>query len=268
MTAPSAYKVYAVKYADRDARRGEHFIGGDPHDSPMPMDYFLWAVVGDGGTFVVDTGFDRTDAERRERNLIRNATEALAVLDIDAAAVEDVIITHLHYDHIGGFAHFPKARFHLQDSEMFYATGRNMTAPALNFAYTADHVAALVYEVYKGRVVFHDGDAQLAPGLSVHLVGGHTMGLQVVRVWTEIGWLVLASDASHFYENMQAIRPFPIVYNVGDMIGAYRTMRGLADSPDAIIPGHDPLVLRRYPPPRPELAGIAARLDVRPKPVD
>jgi glyoxylase-like metal-dependent hydrolase (beta-lactamase superfamily II) len=256
------YAVYAVRYAHKERRRPDNFFNGDPHDAPMPMDYFVWAVVGGGRTWIVDTGFDKADAEARGRTLYRNAKEALALIDIDAARVEDVIITHLHYDHVGGFAHFPAARFHLQDDEMAFATGRHMTSAVLNRAYTADHVANLVYEVYKGRVVFHAGDAELAPGLSVHHVGGHTKGLQVVRARTRVGWLVLASDATHYYENMETCRPYATAYDLGAMVEAFRRLNELAESPDHIVPGHDPLVMERYPPVSDDLEGIAVRLDV------
>ena len=75
---------------------------------------------------------------------------------------------------------------------------------------------------------------------------------------------VLAADAAHYYENMEAPNPFPLVYNVGDMIDGYRTMALLADSSNHIIPGHDPLVRERYPAPFPEAEGIVMRLDVDP----
>jgi glyoxylase-like metal-dependent hydrolase (beta-lactamase superfamily II) len=263
--AGATYRVYALKYAERDARRAEHFIGGDPHDAPMPMDYFVWAVVGDGGTWVVDTGFGEPDAERRRRRLVRSAGDALATVGVDASTVTDVILTHLHYDHAGGVAQFPAARFHLQDREMAFATGRHMTRPALNHPFTVDHVADLVRAVHEGRVVFHAGDDELADGLSVHLVGGHTDGLQVVRVRTEAGWLVLASDATHYYENFEAGRPFPIVFHLGAMVEGWETLRRLAAPGDAIVPGHDPAVLERYPPAGPGLDGIAARLDLGPR---
>jgi glyoxylase-like metal-dependent hydrolase (beta-lactamase superfamily II) len=87
------------------------------------------------------------------------------------------------------------------------------------------------------------------------------MGLQVVRVATRRGWVVIASDASHFYANMEQVRPFPIVFNVADMVEGYARLRALADSPGHIIPGHDPLVLQRYPAPAESLRGIVARLD-------
>ena len=77
---------------------------------------------------------------------------------------------------------------------------------------------------------------------------------------TAAGWLVLASVASHYYENMAARRPFPIVFHVGDMLDGFDRMRDLADLVDLVVPGHDPEVLRRFPPVAPELAGIACRL--------
>ena len=261
MAGADIYEVYAVRYAHREARRAEHFIGGDPHDVPMAMDYFVWAVVGKSRTWVVDTGFEQADADARGRSLLRSVSEALATVGVDAAKVEDVIVTHLHYDHIGGLSQFPNARLHLQDSEMAYATGRHMTQKAISHAFTADHIASMVHLVFAGRVAFHDGDAELAPGLSLHHVGGHTMGLQVVRVRTRSGWLVLASDASHYYENMEAGRPFPIVYNLGDMLSGFEKLYRLAETQAHVIPGHDPLVLERYPAADKGLEGIAVRLD-------
>lgn len=257
------YEVYAVKYAEVDVDRAHVFLGGggDDHDRGQHLDFFVWALVGPGRTWVVDTGFAELDAERRGRTLVRSVTDGLAAVGVDASTVTDVILTHLHYDHVGGFAQFPNARFHLQDAEMAYATGRLMTHAPLAGAFTARHVADMVMNVYDKRVVFHDGDAELDAGLSVHLIGGHTMGLQSVRVWTGIGWVVLASDAAHFYENMDDVRPFAIVHDVGRMIEGYGRLRALADDPSFIVPGHDPLVFDRYPPAGPGLEGIAVRLD-------
>ena len=110
-------------------------------------------------------------------------------------------------------------------------------------------------------MVFVDGAQELAPGISVHHIGGHTDGHQAVRVWTERGWLVLASDAVHFYANMTEENPFPIVYDVGAMIEGYGTIRGLADAEELIIPGHDPLVVERFPCPDKTFQGEIVRLD-------
>lgn len=255
------YEVYAVKYAHHARRARENFIGGDLHDGPMPLDYFVWLVRGAGREIVVDTGFSAAMALKRGRDHIRCPTEGLKLLGTNANAVKDVVITHLHYDHVGNFELFPAATLHLQEREMNYATGRYMCSECFRGAFEAEDVVGVVRRVYAGRVRFHDGDSQLAPGVSLHLIGGHTMGLQVVRVATRRGWLVLASDASHFYANMEHARPFPIVWSVADMLDGYERMRTLAASPEHIIPGHDPLVMHRYPAPAQALQGIVARLD-------
>jgi glyoxylase-like metal-dependent hydrolase (beta-lactamase superfamily II) len=140
-----------------------------------------------------------------------------------------------------------------------------MAHPLFAQAYEVDEVVGMVRRVYEGRVRFHDGDALLAPGLSLHRIGGHTLGLQAVRVHTRIGWIVLASDATHFYANMDQVRPFPIVHDVGAMVEGYRRLRELADDPRCVVPGHDPLVMQRYAAAGPGLEGVAVRLDAEPR---
>jgi glyoxylase-like metal-dependent hydrolase (beta-lactamase superfamily II) len=259
------YEVYAIKYGHIPERRSaENFIHGDAHDRPMPIDFYIWAIVGTKTTYIVDTGFDPIIAAKRNRRLLRSPAVGLQALGIDANAVRDVILTHLHYDHAGNHELFPQARYHVQEREMSYCTGRCMCHAYLRAAYEASDVAQLVKRVFEGRVVFTDGEEEKAAGLSVHLVGGHTMGLQVVRVNTQRGWVVLASDAAHYYANIESGRPFPIAFNVAEMLQGFETVSRLASSPAHIVPGHDPLVLARYPPARPGLEGIAARLDVDP----
>lgn len=260
MSAP-CYEVFAIKYAHHERTASQNFLGGDPHDGPMPMDYFVWLVRGEGREVVVDTGFGAAAARRRNRQIVRPVEQGLRLMGVDAVRVRDVVITHLHYDHVGNFELFPVATFHLQDLEMQYATGRSMCHEPLRHAFDVEDVVGMVRNVYAGRVRFHSGDAQLFPGVSLHLIGGHTMGLQAVRVATRRGHVVLASDASHYYANMEGRRPFPIVYNVADMMEGWDRLRSLADSAEHVIPGHDPEVLKRYPAPAPALEGAVARLD-------
>jgi glyoxylase-like metal-dependent hydrolase (beta-lactamase superfamily II) len=108
-------------------------------------------------------------------------------------------------------------------------------------------VVAMVHKVYGGRVCFHDGFGTVAPGVTVHLIGGHTDGTQVVRVHTARGWVVLASDAAHYWANLHGRNPFPKVSDIGKTIDGFRLVEELADSVDHIIPGHDPEVLTRFP---------------------
>jgi len=259
------YDVFAIRYAWRDAKRSDHFIGGDPHDGPMPMDYFTWVIRNQDRTVVVDTGFTAEVSARRGRTHLRCPIETLRELDIDPDTVDDVVLTHLHYDHVGNFHKFARARFHLQMREMGFVTGPYMRYPKFGHSFEVEDVVGMVKLNFKGRVEQHDGAFDLAPGISLHHVGGHTPGLQIVRVMTRRGWVVLASDAAHYYEHMQKNRFFTQAFNLGEMVDGYRTCERLAASPDHIIPGHDPLVMKLYPAVSPRLEGVIVRLDVAPQ---
>jgi glyoxylase-like metal-dependent hydrolase (beta-lactamase superfamily II) len=259
------YKVYAVRYAHHDRQSSENFLFGDPHDVLQPLAYFVWAIVGRSGTFVVDTGFDANVARQRGRTIVKPVEDGLLSIGIRPDAVEDVIVTHLHYDHCGNHDAFPNARYHLQDAEAAYATGRLMSHATMRRPFEIEDVVAMLRKVFAGRVVFHDGSDEIAPGLTVHKLGGHSKGLQCVRVKTERGHVVLASDATHLYGHLSAGRVFPVTYNVGEVLEGYRTLEKLADSVDHIVPGHDPAVLEKYPPACPGLEKLVVRLDVDPR---
>lgn len=241
------WEVRAIKYAERNTRtRADSFMFDDDHASPHDMDYFIWALTCGERTIIVDTGYDAAEAADRSRPILREPARALEAAGINAAKVDTVIITHLHYDHAGGLASFPNAVFHLQEAEMAYATGPCMCSGTLKMPFTAGHVCDMVKNVYSGRVVFHDGDGQVADGVTVHRVGGHSRGLQVVRVKTESGWLCLASDAAHYFENYLTGKPFPIVVDMEDMFSGFAAIQKLASAPGLVIPGHDPLVTRAF----------------------
>ncbi|HXZ01424.1 MAG TPA: N-acyl homoserine lactonase family protein [Stellaceae bacterium] len=265
MSAIEPFDLFAIRYAHHAKRRAsENFIGGDLHDEASPLDYFVWVARRSDRVFLVDTGFGEAAARARQRQLLRLPADGVKALGIDPATIEDVIITHLHYDHAGTLDAFPRARFHIQDREMAFATGRCMCHPVMRHAFAAEDVMAMVRHIFAGRVHFHDGDEDLAAGLSVHRIGGHTAGIQCVRVLTRRGWVVLASDTSHLYANMEQGRPFPIVLNVADMLEGHKRLYQLADTARHIVPGHDPLVMRRYRAPGRELEGAVVRLDEGP----
>lgn len=259
----SDWEVYAVKYADRTARtRADSFIFDDNHDSPHAMDYFVWVLRRAGRVILVDTGYDADEAVARGRPIRMDPVEALRPFGIAPEQVSEVIVTHLHYDHAGGLHLFPNATLHLQAAEMAFATGPCMCQDTLRMPFTAGHVCEAIQRLYSGKVVFHDGDAEVAEGVTVHCLGGHSRGLQCVRVRTRAGWLVLASDAAHFYENVFARKPFPIVVDLQNMLDGFDTLRRLASAPGLIVPGHDPLVREVFPQ---ALAPHIHRLDVGPK---
>ncbi|SDZ11880.1 Glyoxylase, beta-lactamase superfamily II [Jannaschia faecimaris] len=239
----SEWEVIAIRYADRNARvRGDSFIFDDDHNAPHPMDYFMWLLRRGGEVILVDTGYDSEEGDRRDRPILLDPREALKPYGLSAEDISIVIVTHLHYDHAGGLHLFPNATLHMQSREMAYATGPCMCHPTLRMPFTGEHICEAVKRLYSGRVTFADGDAEVAEGVTVHRIGGHSKGLQAVRVRTQAGWLCLASDATHFYENVLAEKPFPIVADVGEMLDGFATLRRLASRTELIIPGHDPLV--------------------------
>lgn len=261
------FELFAIHFARTGPRKmGQNAIGADIHEDGSDLDFYVWVAKRSDRTFLIDTGMSEETARRRKDGWLRAPADAIGLLGLDAAMVEDIILTHMHYDHAGMLDRFKKARFHVQDSELSYATGRCMCSGLLRRGYEVEDVVHLVRCVYENRVAFADENVELASGLTLHRVGGHTGGSQVVRVWTKRGWVVIASDAAHLYFNIRKAMPFPSVYRVDEMFEGFRTIFRLAEgSWDHIIPGHDPLVMQLYPAPSKELEGIVARLDCAPR---
>jgi glyoxylase-like metal-dependent hydrolase (beta-lactamase superfamily II) len=173
---------------------------------------------------------------------------ALAELAIAPEAVDHVILTHLHYDHAGGVDEYPRAQYVVQRAELEYWTGPWAKRIAREHWLIDDAALAHVQAAADvGRVRLVDGDADVLPGLSVHLVGGHTAGLQVVRIRTTRGHVVVASDAALFYENIEDDRPFGLMHSMPGVYGGFDRVNDLADDDDLVVAGHDPRVLARYP---------------------
>jgi glyoxylase-like metal-dependent hydrolase (beta-lactamase superfamily II) len=241
------YEVFAFRYATVHRQRSENFIVRDSHDGPMPMDYFVWLIRGKDRQYLVDLGFNAEAAAARGRQFLRSPIAALAPLGVAPGQITDVIITHMHYDHAGNIDLVPGARLHLQEKELQYSVSKFMSFKPLRHAYSVRDVEMMVKRLYNDEIVFHDGDSRIAPGIELIHVGGHTMGLQSVRVHTARGWVVLASDASHYYDNILNESPFPVVHDVGAMLAGHRRLMTLGESPSHVVPGHDPLVMRRFP---------------------
>lgn len=242
------YQIWSMCFARVAERRvHDNFIRRDMHDGPMPLDFNLWIVRNAHRTVLVDTGFGPRAAAARGRPLHFDPIVALPKLGIEPDAIEDILLTHLHFDHAGNIDRFAKARFHAQDAEVAFATGRCMCEPHMRFAFDVDDVVAFVRHTYAERVRFHDGDADVLPGISLHAVPGHTAGMQAVRVMTSRGPVVLASDASHYYANLLRRSPFVITADTMATLRSYDRLRALAGSVERIVPGHDPQVRTLYP---------------------
>lgn len=248
-TAPDLFALYAIRYASRDGVRGQHFHGWERRsDEPHPTDYFVWLARSSTRTVVIDAGMSPQRAAAATGVRYRGAPSALlAELDVSAESVDDVVLTHLHYDHTGCAWDFPTAVVHVQRRELDYWEGplaaRNRRE---HWLATPADIARVRAGIELGSTRLADGDVELMPGLSVHLVGGHTAGMQVVRVHTRRGHVVVASDASHYFENIEQDHPFAILHDVPGMFSAFDRINELADSPAHIAPGHDPELFARF----------------------
>lgn len=258
------WEVYAIKYAERNSRtRFDSFMFDPLHQQPHEMDYFVWLLKAQDQLILVDTGYDTEEARARSRPILRTQHDALDALGISPEDISKVIITHLHYDHAGCLNAFPNARFYLHPSEMEYATGPCMCEDVLRMPYTGAHICDAITALYSGRLEYTQTDQEIVPGVNVYRVGGHARGLQVVRVKTASGYLCLASDASHYFENFLTRKPFPIVVDLQDMLQGYDTIQALASSTELVIPGHDPLVGKIFP--QFGHSGFVWRLDAGPE---
>jgi glyoxylase-like metal-dependent hydrolase (beta-lactamase superfamily II) len=247
------WDVWALRLGSADRPARDNFLMPCARSGSMRLDFTIWVVRSGDRVVVVDTGFSERAGEKRKRRLDRGPAEAVRQLGIKPDEVDEVVLTHLHFDHAGNVGDFPQAQIAVQADELEYTTGKAMTHPSLNHFFEADDVVEVVRRVYDGGVRVVEGDVELAPGLELHHIGGHTKGLQVVRVHTGRGWVVLASDALHYYANFHERNPFPSILDLGKMLDGYDRLTRLAAGEDHIVPGHDPEVFRRYADPDDDL---------------
>lgn len=248
------YQIYAMKYAERQADLSTFMLTAEPGHETITIDYFVWLLQGGPEPVVVDTGFTPQIAAARRRKYLASPADQLRKLGIDASDVRKVLITHLHWDHFGGFSLFPNATFYLQTKEYQYWTGPMMRFKASQGSVEVNDMAELVRLNLQGRVHFVDGIDEVIPGISLHYVGGHTAGMQVVRVNTAKGNAVVASDASHLFRNVEENTPARLITNLPEMFSAFDAIRGLASGPNLWFPGHDQAVLQRFPTQAPDIA--------------
>jgi len=239
------YEVYALKYGERDTTTCQFFYREPKHD-PLTLHYFVWLIVGGPHPVLVDTGFLEDDARARQiRNYVSPAT-VVERMGVRAADVPMALISHLHYDHWAGHSLFPNAEHWIQAEEVAFWTGPYAATPAFRGSANVPALADLVTLNYANKIRFVHGDHEVLPGIRLYRVGGHTAGLQIVTVETQRGTVVLTSDASHFYHNVETRQPVQIITSLPEMLAAFETIHRLAGPQKLIVAGHDPLVADRF----------------------
>lgn len=239
------YEVYALKYGERDTTACQFFYREASHEA-ITLHYYIWLILGGPHPVLVDTGFRDEDAAARG---IRNYVSPAAMVERLGVKPEDIqvaLISHLHWDHWAGHTLFPTAEFWLQSDEVAFWTGpagRYEVYQQLANPRALSHLVTLNYD---NRTRLIEGEHEVLPGLRVHWVGGHTAGLQIVSVDTERGRVVLSSDASHFYRNLERRQPVQIITNLPQMLAAFDKIYALAGPAACIVAGHDPEVSKRF----------------------
>ena len=247
-------EVLAVRYGTRTTSKAESFLNWDVYgepDEPITMDYFFWVVRDAARTVVVDCGFDPDVGRRRGRTVLADPVEALAAVGIDPAAVQRLVVSHAHYDHIGRLDRFTGAEIVMTRSELEFWTGPY--AGRRQFAHPTEAAELAALEGARDRITTFDGTYDLGGGLRLVEVGGHTPGQLIALAEVdgpggETGTAVLATDTLHFYEEAEADRPFNVVADLRAMYAGFDLLNDLAGRPGwALVAGHDPAVGRRFP---------------------
>jgi glyoxylase-like metal-dependent hydrolase (beta-lactamase superfamily II) len=259
----ATYEVIALRYGTRMGAKGEIYLNypiyGEP-DEPLGMDYYCWVARNAERPVVIDTGFGPVGGARRRRTTLVPPLEALARIGVAAATVPQVVVTHGHYDHIGNLAGFPAAEVIMTRREFAFWTGPMARRPQFAWSAEESETAHLCEIREQGRMTLIDAAHQVAPGVEVVPVGGHTPGQAIVLVATPEGQAVLASDSAHYYGEIERDRPFAYVADLEAMYRAFDLLKEIAAEPGrVVVAGHDPDVMRRFP----ALEGVDAGLAVR-----
>lgn len=245
------YEVLAIRYGQWMTTKEHCYYRfrtyGEP-DEELQMDFFFWLIRGNGRTILVDVGYSQEAVDTRPgRERLIGAREAVAAVGTDPESVSHIVVTHLHYDHTGNLPDFPHARLVVQREEVTFWTSRYVAQPPLASSAEPSEIRYVLDKIDRGEADVLDGPSEVVPGVRAVLVGGHTPGQQIVIVDNATP-IVLASDALHFYEELERDRLFDIFSDLRGMYDGYALLRRLRDEGMSIIAGHDPVVTDRFEP--------------------
>ena len=247
--APS-YEVYAIQYATIRNFRVSGLVAGADTSRRMDIAMMVWLLKGpDGHNVLVDAGFEREDLIQRWKPAdYVKPSDAVARMGIKPEDITDLVISHVHWDHVDGAGAFPKARIWIQREEFEHHV--DMDGKSLDRALDAPDAMLLAKLRRLARVNLVEGDAkEIIPGITVYIGGKHTFQSQYAAVRTSAGTVVIASDNMYLYENMEKHVPIAQTLDPASNLAAQDRMTKIASSPRLIVPGHDPAVFVHFPSP-------------------
>lgn len=246
--AGPVYEVYAIRYATVRGFPAHALVAGADTTRKMDIAMMVWLLRGPNGRNVlVDAGFYRDKfVDRWKPADYRRPSEAIGALGLRPEDITDVIVTHVHWDHLDGADLFPKARIWIQKDEFLHYVNKANGMPRAPAIDTVD--AKMLDSLWRaGRVSLVPGDSQtVLPGITAFTGGKHTYASQFVTVRTARGMVVLASDNAYLYENFDRHVPIAQTIDTASNLRAQERMTRLATDRRLIVPGHDPLVFKRF----------------------
>jgi len=264
VTAGPSYQIYGVRFAGYHAFPTADLVLGADTTRRSELAFIVWVLKGtgpgaSGHTVLFDAGFYRDQFLKawKPTDFVK-PSEAVAKVAVRPEDVTDIIISHIHWDHVDGADLFPKARVWLQRAEYeHYVDAQGH--PRARGIDTVD--AEMLGQLNRaGRIHLIDGDAQeIIPGITAYTGGRHTFASEYIRVLTQQGRVVLASDNVDMYENLEKHVAVAAVFVPADTVAnlqAQDRMRQLASDPKFILPGHDPEIFVRFPSPGDGVAEI------------
>jgi glyoxylase-like metal-dependent hydrolase (beta-lactamase superfamily II) len=244
------YSIYAIRYADSPGDSLADLMVGAPKDQKLDTIYAMWLIRGGGHNILFDSGFHRPRwfKEWTILNYVR-PNEAVRLAGVQPEEITDIVVSHAHWDHMGGIDLFPKAIVWIQKEEFRYYTAEAWQAGGDHGGIDADDVQALVRLNTEGRVRLIDGDnVEIFPGIRAYTGGRHTYASQYLMIEGSPSF-VLASDNTYLYRNLEshmASATFSEADHAANIKNQERMIQ-LAGSIDRVIPGHDALQFQKFP---------------------
>lgn len=253
------YTIEAIRFGTIPQFRTASLVAGADPAERIDIATVVWLIRGGGRQILFDTGFHRRTPgfDRFNTADYVRPDEAVKLAGVEPAQVTDVIISHVHWDHMGGLDLFPAATIWIQRDEYEYYMGRSWQPGETRGADVEDLVILLKRNA-AGQVRLVDGDdREIVPGIRAYTGARHTFASQYIRV-AGTPPFVLASDNCYLYRNLEANAAIAQTFTPADRsanVGALARMIALAGSRDRVIPGHDPRQFERFP-----AAGRVARI--------
>ncbi|HUE43156.1 MAG TPA: N-acyl homoserine lactonase family protein [Candidatus Sulfotelmatobacter sp.] len=248
-TQAPAYSIQAIRIADSPGDSAAEMVVGAPKDEKIDTMYAVWLIRGGGHNILFDSGFHR---ERWFKlwtieDYLR-PDQAVRLAGVKPEEITDIVVSHAHWDHMGGIDLFPKAKIWIQKEEFRYYTGDAWQPDGQHGGIDPEDVQELVKLNTEGRVRFVDGDnVEIFPGIRAYTGGHHTYASQYLLVDGNPRF-VLASDNVYLYRNLvehAASATFSDADHAAN-IAAQKRMIELAGSIDRVVPGHDALQFKKF----------------------